>query len=67
MKRDSLSGDDVLGNESEGNENNTKKESESSLELAHEDDSFRSFVVSDEEGERAKFVFKQYLRHSVSI
>ena len=66
VKRDSLSGDDVLGNESEGNENNTKKESESSLELAHEDDSFRSFVVSDEEGERAKFVFKQYLRHRVS-
>ena len=45
-------------------ENNAKKESESSLELAHEDDSSRS--LPGEEGKRAKFVFEQYLRYRVS-
>ena len=66
VEHDDLSGTFVLDNESEGKENNTKKESESSLELAHEDDSFHSFVVSEEEGRRAKFVFEQYLRYRVS-
>ena len=66
VEHDELSGALVFDNESEGMENNTKKESESSLELAHEDDSFHSFVVSEEEGRRAKFVFEQYLRYRVS-
>ena len=66
VEPDDLSGVHVLDNESEGKENNTKKESESSLELAHEDDSFHSFTVSEEERKRAKFVFEQYLRHRVS-
>ena len=66
VEHDDLSDVHVLDNESEGKENNTKKESESSLELAHEDDSFHSFVVSEEEGRRAKFVFEQYLRYRVS-
>ena len=66
VEHDDLSGALVLDNESEGKENNTKKESESSLELAHEDDSFHSFVVSEDEGRRAKFVVEQYLRYRVS-
>jgi len=66
VEHDDLSGVHVLDNESEGKESNTKKESESSLELAHEDDSFHSFVESEGEGRRAKFVFEHYLRYRVS-
>ncbi|CAH3021798.1 unnamed protein product [Porites evermanni] len=47
--------------ETEGKKNNMKRESESSVELAHEDYSFGD--LSDKGGERAKFLFDQYLRY----
>ena len=48
----------------EGKKNNLKKESESSLELAYEDYSIGG--LSGKEGERAKFLFDQYLRYRTS-
>ena len=54
--------DDI--SETEGKKNNMKKESESSVELAHEDYSFGD--LSDKGGERAKFLFDQYLRYRAS-
>ena len=50
--------------ETEGKKNNVKKESESSLELAHKDCSFGG--LSDKGGERAKFLFDHYLRYRAS-
>ena len=57
-----LTHDDIQ--ETEGKKNNLKKESESSLELAYEDYSIGG--LSGKEGERAKFLFDQYLRHRTS-
>ena len=50
--------------ETEGKKNNINKESESSLELAHEDCSFGG--LSDKGQERAKFLFDQYIRYRAS-